>query len=296
MNQTKIAGTGVALVTPFNPDLSIDFNALDKIINHIIAGGADFIVVLGTTGESALLTLEERREIIAFVKEKTAGRIPLVLGYGGICTSMMASGFNSYDLSGIDALLVVTPYYVKPSQKGLIEHYKTLADASPLPIIMYNVPGRTGINMEPDTTLTLSEHPNIIGIKEASGKLFQIEEILMRKSKDFYLYSGDDALTYHLMNVGAEGVISVMANAFPAQTARIVDRAPDGGTTVQSKEWHTDLKVITKAVFADGNPSGIIYLMSAMGFCKNILRLPLVPVSDTTAKTIDSELRRITGD
>ena len=293
MTHPKITGTGVALVTPFNDDLSIDFTSLHKIINHVISGGADFLVVLGTTGEASVLSLQEKRDVIAFVKEKAAGRVPLVLGYGGICTHRMAEEFKEFDMEGYDALLVVTPFYVKPSQKGLFEHYTTLAYASPLPIILYNVPGRTGVNMEPDTTLALSEHPNIMGIKEASGKLFQIEEIMMRKADEFLLYSGDDALTFHLVNAGANGVISVMANAFPREISKIV-KTPQDRLSI-AKDNHFLLKTLTKAAFADGNPCGIKYILSRLGLCKNNLRLPLVPVSPATEETINRELDNLSG-
>ena len=282
MTIPNLSGNGVALVTPFNEDFSIDFSALENIINHIISGGADFIVVLGTTGEASLLSLDEKLSLIAFVKEKVAGRVPLVLGYGGINTSEMIRNFGLYDFSGIEAILTVTPYYVKPSQEGLYRHYRAVADASPRPVILYNVPGRTGVNMEPDTTLRLAGHPNIIGIKEASGKLFQIEEILMRRPDGFLLFSGDDALTFHLRNLGADGVISVIANAFPSEISVIA-----GAENPSRLSLHLDLKWLTKAVFADGNPCGIKYVLSRMGLCRNVLRLPLVPVGDKTAAEID---------
>lgn len=290
MANAKISGVGVALVTPFNDDLSIDFESLEKIINHVITGGADFLVVLGTTGEASVLTQSERNEVIAFAREKAAGRVPLVLGYGGICTAQLAEGFKDLDTEGYSAILSVTPYYVKPSQKGLFEHYTTLAYASPLPLILYNVPGRTGVNMEPDTTLALSDHPNIMGVKEASGKLFQIEEIMMRKTDDFLLFSGDDALTFHLVNAGANGVISVMANAFPQYISRIVKTTQDLSTAM---DCHFMLKTVTKAAFADGNPCGIKYILSRLGLCKNNLRLPLVPVSPATEETIERELDKL---
>ena len=287
MNYSVLKGTGVALVTPFDRNLNIDFEALARVLDHIISGGADFIVVLGTTGETALLTHKEKLQIIEFVKQKTKGEIPLVLGYGGISTAHMIEEFSEFDFDGITALLTVTPYYVKPSQQGLYQHYKAIADVAPLPIILYNVPGRTGINMEQDTTLALSGHPNIIGIKEASGKLFQIEDILNRKDPEFLLFSGEDALTFHFMNAGAEGVISVMGNAFPSEIKTIVN-SPNN--LEAAKTLHLRLKLLTKMVFADGNPCGIKYVLSRRGLCKNILRLPLVPVSESTAEAIDKEL------
>lgn len=291
MATENIKGNGVALVTPFKEDKTIDFEALGNIVNHVIDGGVDFLVVLGTTGETPLLSLEEKLQVISFVKEKNAGRVPIVLGYGGISTEELIGNFHIYDFSGIDALLSVTPFYVKPSQPGLYEHYTALADASPLPIILYNVPGRTGINMEPDTTIALSRHPNIIGIKEASGKLFQIEEILMRRPADFRLYSGDDALTFHLLNAGADGVISVMANAFPKDISEIVHSSGKDSHNAKARTKHLNLKMLTKYVFADGNPCGIKYVLSQLGLCRNILRLPLVPVSAVTEENIDKELK-----
>lgn len=292
MKYEYLRGTGVALVTPFNEDYSIDFESLDKIISHVLNGNVDFLVVLGTTGEASLLTAEEKHKIINFAKDKVGGKVPIVLGYGGICTHELVSGLKNIDVDGIDALLTVTPFYVKPTQKGLYEHYVKIADNSPRPIILYNVPGRTGVNMEPDTTIRLSSHPNIIGIKEASGKLFQTEEILLRKPNDFLLYSGEDALTFHLMNLGSDGVISVVANAFPKEVSTIVKEESDERFG-KARSAHFSLKVLTKAVFADGNPCGIKYVLSKMGLCRNIVRLPLVPVSKGTEQVIDSELESI---
>lgn len=293
METDRLKGTGVALVTPFNEDKSIDFTSLEKIVNHVIAGGADFLVVLGTTGESSLLSAEEKSRVMAFVRKVNDGRLPMVLGYGGISTANLIDGVKDLDLDGYDAFLTVTPFYVKPTQKGLRAHYTALADNFPLPVILYNVPGRTGVNMEADTTVELAAHPNIIGVKEASGKLFQSEEILQRKPSDFILYSGEDALTFHLMNLGADGVISVVANAFPAEMSQIVDcRKSDVGFKAAC-DHHLKLKVLTKYVFADGNPCGIKYVLSRMGLCKNIVRLPLVPVSRATGDVLDRELEAL---
>lgn len=293
MEHNILSGTGVALITPFNEDYSIDFDSLGKIVDHVIEGKADFLVVLGTTGEASLLTQDEKREVISFVKQKADGRIPLVLGYGGICTRQLVEGFPEIDFKGIDAVLTVTPFYVKPTQRGLIEHYRTVADASPRPVILYNVPGRTGVNMEPSTAIELATHPNIIGIKEASGKLFQTEEILQRRPEGFLLYSGEDALTFHLMNLGADGVISVVANAFPREVSSIVRKEKDHEAFVNAREAHLALKVLTKAVFADGNPCGIKYVLSRLGLCRNVVRLPLVPVSEATRAIIDRELEAL---
>lgn len=286
MANNDIFGTGVALVTPMNEDFSIDYTALENIILHVIEGGVSFIVALGTTAETSMLSLQEKKDVIRFIKEKVAGRVPIVLGYGGICTAEMIENFPLFDYDGIDALLTVTPFYVKPSQAGLVAHYEALADHSPRPIILYNVPGRTGINMEAATTLRLAAHKNIIGIKEASGKLFQGEEILMNKPADFTLFSGDDAMTFHFMNLGADGVISVMANACPSEVCNVVNGILDGDTDDALRN-HYMLKDLTKAIFLDGNPAGIKYLLSKMGYCKNVLRLPLTPVSDSVAARID---------
>lgn len=276
-------------MTPFNEDFSIDYRGLENIIEYVISGGVDFLVVLGTTAEASLLTMEERQDIIAFVKARVAGRIPIILGYGGICTKSLVDGFKDYDFKGVDGILTVTPFYVKPSQEGLIKHYNAIADASPRPVILYNVPGRTGVNMEAATTIALSSHPNIIGIKEASGKLFQTEEILLRKPDDFLLYSGEDALTFHLINLGSDGVISVVANAFPKEVSTIVNEEEEN-RFLKARESHFSLKVLTKAVFADGNPCGIKYVLSKIGLCRNIVRLPLVPVSKAVEATLDREL------
>ena len=291
MEYDHLKGTGVALVTPFKEDLSIDFEALEAILEHVIGGGVNFLVVLGTTGETSLLTHQEKLSVIRFVKEKDAGRLPLVLGYGGNCTTRMIEELKEFDFEGYEAILSVTPFYVKPTQQGLLAHYTVLADASPLPVILYNVPGRTGVNMTTDTTIALASHKNIIGVKEASGKLFQTEEILLRRPDDFLLYSGEDALTFHLMNLGADGVISVVANAFPRETAAIVKAEASQDAFSLAQQSHYALKVLTKAVFADGNPCGIKYVLSRLGLSKNIVRLPLVPVSEATAATIDTELK-----
>lgn len=289
MKHANLKGTGVALITPFDDNMAIDFRSLGYILDHVMEGGVDFLVVLGTTAEASLLSIEEKHGIIDFVRNHTAGKIPLVLGFGGIDTERLVENFSDYDFTGIEAILSVTPYYVKPSQEGLIRHYTKLADASPRPVILYNVPGRTGVNMTADTTLELSSHPNIIGIKEASGKLFQTEEILSRKPDDFLLYSGEDALTFHLMNLGSDGVISVVANAFPKEVATIV-KEEEEQRFKKARNAHFSLKLLTKAVFADGNPCGIKYVLSSMGLCRNIVRLPLVPVSREVEALIDQEL------
>lgn len=290
MEKKQINGIGVALVTPFKSDFSIDFKALEAITRNVVQGGVDFIVALGTTGEASLLDLEEKLKVVDTIKKVVDGRIPIVMGYGGNNTQEMIKGFKKYDFTGIDAILTVTPFYVKPSQEGLFQHYKAVADASPRPLILYNVPGRTGVNMEASTTLRLAHHPNIIGIKEASGKLFQIEDIMMRKHKDFLLFSGDDALTYHLVNLGADGVISVTANAYPKEISTLVNNLKEGNP-LYPLQIHNGMKELTKAVFADGNPSGIKFVLHRLGRCENVLRLPLVPVKRQVEEELDRCLR-----
>lgn len=293
MEKFNPSGVGVAMVTPFNEDFSIDYESLEKIISHIIKNGADYIVVLGTTGEAAMMSHEEKCEVIKFVKSKVDGRIPLVLGYGGCNTMEMVKSFKDYDLEGFSAILTVTPYYVKPSQDGLFSHYSQIAGNSPLPVLLYNVPGRTGVNMLSSTTLRLArEVPNILGIKEASGKLFQIEEILKGRPEGFMVLSGDDALTLHIGALGGEGVISVMANAYPRQVSELIRYSREGKID-EARRVHFKLKDLNRLLFCDGNPAGIKYVLSKMGLCKNILRLPLTPVSPQTALDIDSQIEKI---
>lgn len=281
------------MVTPFNEDYSIDFESLEKIISHIINYGADYIVVLGTTGEAAMLSHQEKCEVIEFVKSKVNGRLPLVLGYGGCNTMEMVMEFKDYDLDGFSAILTVTPYYVKPSQEGLYEHYRHISMSSPIPVLLYNVPGRTGVNMQSSTTLRIArELPNVMGVKEASGKLFQIEEILKDRPEGFTVLSGDDALTLHIGALGGDGVISVMANAYPQWVKDLIHYSREGKIE-RARKVHFMLKDLNRLLFCDGNPAGIKYVLSRLGLCRNILRLPLTPVSEKTALDIDAEIEKI---
>ena len=278
-------GLGVALVTPFLDNLEIDYDALRRILNNIIAGKADFIVVLGTTGETPTLTAEERREVSRFVADYTAGRIPLVLGVGGNCTSAVCDQLRSEDLTGYEAILSVAPFYNKPSQPGLIAHFRAIADASPLPVVLYNIPGRTGVNMTAQTTLTLAEHPNIVGVKEASGNLEQMKEILEESPADFAVISGDDAITLELMKYGGKGVISVIANALPHMMHRLTQAASQKNYE-EAQKANEVMQPYYKPLFADGNPAGIKALLSIMGIADNTLRLPLVKVTQSTYDTL----------
>ena len=274
-----IHGTGVAIVTPFNEDKSIDFSSLQKLVEHIITNNVQYLVVLGTTGETATLTSEERNEVIDFILKINNKRVPIIVGYGGNNTAEVVRNIKNRDFTGIDAILSVAPYYNKPSQAGIYEHYKTIAENSPIPIILYNVPGRTSVNISAETTLKLAnDFENIIAIKEASGNFTQIMEIIKNKPDNFTVVSGDDALTMPLISVGVEGVISVVANAFPKQMSEMVDIAlkNDFGS---SKTVHYQIIDIINALFEDGNPGGVKAALSILGIIKNYARLPVVPVN-----------------
>lgn len=286
MAHINILGMGVALITPFTSSKEIDYPALERVINHVIGNGADFLVVLGTTGETPTLSPEEKLSVMKFVKDKVDGRVPLVLGMGGNNTSDIVRQVSETDLEGYSAILSVVPYYNKPSQEGIFCHFKAIAEASPLPVIVYNVPGRTGVNMEADTTLRLArEVPNIIGIKEASGRINQIERLLREKPEDFKVLSGDDGMTYPLMTLGAEGVISVLGNAYTKEFSEMVHLCLEGNY-IEAVDYHYKFREIIRLLFADGNPAGVKCVMHDMGLVENELRLPLIPVTDSTADEI----------
>ena len=255
----------------------MDYPALARTIDYIIDGGVDFIVALGTTAETPTLYLHERAVVAMFIKNHIAGRVPLVIGVGGNSTSEVLDQLREFDLRGADAILSVTPYYNKPSQEGLYQHFKTVSEHSPLPIILYNVPGRTGVNMTAATTIRIAgDFPNVIGIKEASGKIDQIQEILDWRSRDFLVLSGDDALTLDLMSRGADGVISVAVNAFPRKMMTCIDLAKKGDFEGAHKAYECLEEAVT-ALFAEGNPTGVKCAMSVLGLIGNTPRLPLVP-------------------
>ena len=279
MKKVLFTGTGVALITPFRKQETIDFSKLEELIDHIIVSGADYIVALGTTSEAATMTDSEKTALLQFIVETVGGRLPIVLGLGGNNTRAVCDAISTTNFDGISALLSVTPYYNKPNQRGLIAHYRTVSEASPVPVVMYNVPGRTGVNMTAETTLTLAtECPNIIGIKEASGNLSQVMEILRNRPAGFRVISGDDALTYPMLTMGADGVISVMANALPKEMADMVHLALKGDLK-KALPLHFRMLPLMNAIFEEGNPTGIKALLEAQGMITNVLRLPLVKAS-----------------
>lgn len=285
MNELK--GLGVAMVTPFKKNKEIDFIALEKLTNKLIEGGVDYLVVMGTTGESATLSSSEKQAVLEAVKKTNQGRLPLVFGIGGNDTMKMKEEYHSFDLSGVSAILTASPYYNKPSQEGIYQHYKELAQLSKLPIILYNVPGRTGSNMTTQTTLRLArEFDNIIGIKEASGNISQVMEIIHEKPKDFLLISGDDALTLPMIACGAEGLISVIANSHPETTKELVQKGMSGEYD-SARVAHYSLLKLIDGIFEDGNPGGVKVLLNEQGVMENEVRLPLVPVN----KELESRLR-----
>ena len=281
-------GTGIALITPFNEDKSIDFVALERIVNHVIEGGADFLVALGTTSEAPTLSAEEKQQVVRTILKTNAKRIPVLLGMGGNNTQTVIEQIQKQDFAGIDGILSVVPFYNKPNQRGMKAHFTAIADASPVPVILYNVPGRVGVNLQAATCVELAKHPNIIAVKEASGNLMQIMEILRDKPADFDVISGDDGITQPMMALGAQGVISVAANAYIKPFAKMM-KAMKEGRQEEALRLHYAMLRMNQLIFADGNPAGIKCLMSTMGLCKNELRLPLVPASETVQKEIENE-------
>ncbi|SFO65005.1 4-hydroxy-tetrahydrodipicolinate synthase [Algoriphagus ornithinivorans] len=272
MNQ--FYGTGVALATPFNDDYTIDYNGLEKLIDHTIKGGVDYLVALGTTGEVATLNATEKKQVLAACLKYNAGRVPVVYGIGGNNTQSVLDEIANTDFTGIDAILSVSPYYNKPSQAGIIAHYRAIADACPVPVILYNVPGRTMSNLSAETTLSLANHPNIIGIKEASGNLEQCMRIAAGKPQDFLLISGDDLMTKALYGIGGVGVISVLANALPETFHKLCH-----GTDSESKEAAFSLLEINDLMYKEGNPVGIKNLLCHLGICDDQVRLPMLRAS-----------------
>lgn len=271
----KFKGTGVALVTPFQASGAIDYPALERVVEHVILGNVDYLVVQGTTGESATLSETEKLEVLAFIKKINRQRLPIVYGLGGNNTQAVLAAMDEIDFSEIDAILSVSPYYNKPSQTGIIAHYEAIADRCPVPVILYNVPGRTMSNLNHQTTLQLAQHPNIIGIKEASGNLDQCMRIARDKPDDFLLISGDDMSTTPMRSIGAEGVISVMANAYPEIIGSIIH-----GNDTYSKKGTFNLLDINPLMYEESNPVGVKCLMQILGLCDDFVRLPLVSASE----------------
>lgn len=288
MASFDIKGMGVALVTPFKEDKTIDFDALDRLLDSLVEAKVDYIVVLGTTGETPALFADERQQIKDRVRQRVAGRIPLVLGVGGNNTMALVEELRNGDFQGFKAVLSVVPFYNKPSQEGIYQHYKAIAQASPLPVILYNVPGRTGVNMTAETTLRIARDCyNVIGVKEASGNFVQIEEIIKNKPDSFQVISGDDGITYPLMTLGAVGVISVIGNALPKEFGRMVRLCLDHRFD-EALKIHFKFTELFNLMFVDGNPAGVKCALNALGMISNELRLPLVPTRLSTNEKIHS--------
>lgn len=278
--KNKFRGTGVAIITPFHQDGKIDWQSFEKIINHIINGKCDYLVVLGTTGESATIHGNEKQEIFSFVNKVNSNRLALVAGIGGNDTQEVVTALQFFDLTGYDAILSVSPYYNKPNQEGIFQHYKLIDAASPLPIIMYNVPGRTGQNMTAATQLRIAtECKNIFATKEASGNFDQIMQLIKSKPKDFMVISGDDGITLPMIACGADGVISVVANAYPKDSSEMVRQCLNGDFE-NAKTLHYKYTDIINSMFEEGSPSGVKAYLSEMGLCKNYFRMPVWPVSE----------------
>ncbi len=286
MAYQHLKGTGVALVTPFQSNGAVDYPALENLITHVIKGGVDFVVALGTTAETPTLSKKEKQEVLAAVVKACDGKLPVVCGLGGNNTEELLAQLNEFDLHGVDAILSVTPYYNKPSQEGLYQHYKAVANATNKPIILYNVPGRTGCNLLPATAIRLAtDFKNIIAIKEASGNIVQCMELIQNKPDNFTVLSGDDNLAVAQMAIGMEGIISVAANCFTKEMTDVINLAIVGKFDKARKTFYKILPGID-LLFAEGNPAGVKNVLAHMGICEQHLRLPLVPVSEPTANKI----------
>ena len=287
----NLHGTGIAIVTPFLERGGVDFIGLEKILNHIIEGGVDYIVVLGTTGESVVLSADEKKAVTNFVNETVDGRKPLVIGIGGNNTCNVTDTIKTTDLHGYDAILSVSPYYNKPTQDGIYQHYKAISAASPIPIILYNVPGRTSSNMSAETTIRLAhDFDNIIGVKEASGDMNQIMKIIKYKPEGFLVISGDDGLTLPMIYMGADGVISVVGQAYPKEFSDMVRYALEGNQIVANK-LHYQLLDLLDPLYCNGNPAGIKAALKIMGICGDRVRLPLLNVEKETYQKLEAFIK-----
>lgn len=293
MKQNIFRGLGVALITPFTESGEVDYNALGNLVEYQISNGADFLCILATTSESPCLSKQEKLDIQHFIVNLVDRRVPIVIGCGGNNTYAIAEELRNGDFNGIDGILSVCPYYNKPTQEGLYQHFKTLACATELPVILYNVPGRTGINMTAETTLRLANDcENIVAIKEASGNLEQIDDILKKKPEGFAVLSGDDSLTFPMLAGGAEGVISVIGNALPKEFSQMISLEQEGKYE-EAVKIHHSLTELYKLLFVDGNPAGVKAVLTEMGYIKNVLRLPLVPARETTVQKISQSLQEL---
>lgn len=290
---SKFVGTGVALVTPFKSDKSIDFDALERIVNHVIDGNVEYLVVLGTTGESVVLSKEEKKEVIAKIVSVNNKRLPLVLGVASNCTADVVSELKNTDLSDFDAILSVSPYYNKPSQEGIYQHFKAVAEASPLPIILYNVPGRTASNMAPETIVRLAnDFDNVIGVKEAAGDLVQAMKIIQHKPEDFLVISGDDMIALPMTLAGGAGVISVIGEGIPNEFSEMI-RLGLKGEVKKAYDLHYKVADAIDYIFEEGNPVGIKAMFAELGLCTNDVRLPLVEASEALQQKIKEFLQSL---
>lgn len=293
MSKVDLTGLGVALVTPFKSDESVDYEALEQLLDFQISNGTDYIVALGTTAETPTLTDDEQKDIVRFIVDKVAGRLPVMVGVGGNCTASLIDKIKQMDFTGVSAILSVTPYYNKPTQEGLYQHYCKLSEVSPLPVVLYNVPGRTGVNMLAETTLRLARDcENIIAVKEASGDLKQIRAIIEEAPEGFHVISGDDAITTDLILSGGIGVISVFGNAFPKEMKWLVQSALESKSTAAREKMERDFDQLFHLMFVEGNPSGVKALLEMRGLLRNVVRLPLVTVSEITSNRIREEFNR----
>ena len=293
MMKTRLKGMGVALITPFKEDGSVDYDALLRLVDYQLENGTDFLCVLGTTAETPTLTKEEKEKVKRTVIDRVGGRLPILLGVGSNSTQAVVDSVKNDDMTGVDALLVVVPYYNKPSQEGVYQHYKAVAEATELPIVLYNVPGRTGVNMTAETTLRLAnDFENIVAIKEASGNIAQMDEIIKNKPEGFDVISGDDGITFPLITLGAVGVISVLGNAFPREFSRMTQLALEGDYA-NALPIHHQFAEMCNLLFVDGNPAGVKAMLSIMGMIENKLRLPLVPARQVTCEKLSAAWEKI---
>ena len=293
MARNIFRGLGIALVTPFTSDGQVDYKSLKRLVEYQIDNGADFLCILATTGETPCLTQDEKDKITQLVKDVNHGRLPILKGCGGNNTAAVVEELRTADWSGIDGILSVCPYYNKLSQEGLYQHFKAIAEASPLPVVLYNVPGRTGINLKPETTVRLANDcENIVAVKEASGSLEQVDEIIKNKPQRFDVLSGDDALTFSMVASGAAGVISVIGNALPKEFSRMI-RLEFQGEYEPARKIHHMFTELYSLLFVDGNPAGVKALLHEMGFIENQLRLPLVPTKVSTLQKMAEILKSL---
>lgn len=292
MNINKYYGTGVAIVTPFRKDGSVDFSSLGKLVDFLITNNINYLVVQGTTGESVTISKDEKDAIVNFIIEKNDGRVPIMLGIGGNSTYDVINKIKEQNFDGIDSILSVSPYYNKPTQEGIIQHYTEIANSSPVPVMLYNVPGRTSMNMTAETTLKLAEHKNIFAMKEASGNISQMMTIIKNKPNDFLLISGDDGITLPVIAIGGVGIISVAANAFPKEMTEMVNNALKYNI-IEAQKHHYKLLELFSALFEEGNPSGVKAALEIKGIISNHLRLPLIPVSQKLYDKINDLIKKL---